>query len=152
MGLAWRLRRCRHATTQQWGARLMGSGNTIVSIRFQDDMLDVVDRFARKTGRDRADIIRQAVGHLFKDGMQAAEVQLTADLWDDDEIETEKLEVIAMKETLPSHGGRQLIIYSPHRKKPNAAEVKAAIKDFLEAQEARPSRAGTQKGSRHANA
>lgn len=132
MRSAGRPQRRRAALVRQVGEPPMGKAGSVVSVRFDDDMLGIVDRFAAKTGRDRPDIVRQAVAILFSDGLQAAEIRLTSGLWEDEDAGADEIQVVAMKETLPAGQGRQLIIYTPHRKALDESEIKAAVKRFVE--------------------
>lgn len=106
---------------------------TPVTVRFEDDLLRQIDGFARKSSRQRNDIIRNAVRILFENGEQAADKRLSEALWGAGEQEAE-LEVIVMKETFPAAGGRQLVVFTPRGQRPDVTSVRAAIEKFLESE------------------
>lgn len=68
-----------------------------------------------------------------------AELRLTRQLWQGDEpTEAEgELDVVALKETRPPTGGRQLVIYTPQGFKGDLEAIENAVKTVIQAERAK---------------
>ena len=96
-------------------------------------------RFCELTNRDPNDVIRRVLRLFLADGPQQAELRLTRQLWQGDaQAEAEgELDVVALKETRPPNGGRQLVIYTPQGFKGDLKAIENAVKTVIQAERAK---------------
>ena len=99
-------------------------------VRLPPELDAELARFCELTNRDANDVIRGVLKLFLAGGPQQAELRLTQQLWQEEPVGegAKDVEVVALRETHPPSGGRQLVIYTPQGFQGNLEAIEDAVR------------------------
>ena len=102
-------------------------------VRLPPELDTALARFCELTNRDANDVIRRVLKLFLAGGPQQAELRLTQQLRQEEPVGdgADDVEVVALKETHPPAGGRQLVIYTPQGFQGNLDAIEEAVRAVI---------------------